>query len=116
MVLYKLYGICVVLVFCGKLLIADSINYKVTSWNKCVKPSDSFIKLVDVSIAACVEACVRRNTCKSVGYRRRFKLCEIHKEEILITNENEKSCIFIERIDMSDVSFFYQLYISYMLI
>lgn len=83
-----------------QLLKVHGQKFNVTNWSKCIQPKDSFVKLVGVSIAECVDACIRRQTCRSIGYRRRMQFCEIHKEDNLVTNANDDSCIFIERNDM----------------
>lgn len=100
-------GIFAYIILFSQLLNAGGRVYRVTKWTKCMETKAS-VKLTDISIAECVDACVRRQACKSLGYSKRFNLCEIHKSDTLILKENNGPCVFIKRNDMdaTNVSIF----------
>lgn len=94
------FGTLALLLFLLQLLQIDGQKFKVTDFSKCIETKDSFVQLTDVSLAECVEACITRHACLSIGYRVAMKFCELHKEDNLVTSKDKQSCIFIERNDM----------------
>lgn len=102
--MYNSFMAAAVLSLCAHMLKAENIKYSDTVLNRCIEPQDSFVKLIGISIQECVDACVKRHSCKSLGYNRGMNFCELHKDEPLKTHPTATACVFIRREDMETKS------------
>ncbi|XP_045202086.2 uncharacterized protein LOC123555541 [Mercenaria mercenaria] len=75
-------------------------NFKVSKLNACPSQDSKFLSLTERSLEQCVEECARKKSCEVVGYKRSFRLCEIHVDSPS-PDVDDNRCVMIKKTDMS---------------
>jgi hypothetical protein len=93
--------ICCTMYVLSKMSVLCKYSLRISKFHTCPAQNSKFLTIVDHSLEQCVDECTRRTSCKAIGFKRLFRLCELYAHEISPA-VTDKHCVMVLRNDMDE--------------